>query len=63
MNAAEMSVVVDDVFIDNAHRGQDHGGQDAGPILACGAMEYQRVIISFSYDFESVDQPLANGFR
>src|SRR5215831_14990606 len=54
-----MSVVPDNIVIDDAHRGQDHGGQDAGPVLACAAMEYQRVILPFSDDFESVDQPLA----
>src|SRR5215471_9345310 len=54
-----MSVVPDNIVIDDAHRRQGHGGQDAGPVLACAAMEYQRVILRFSDDFESVDKPLA----
>src|SRR5262249_42489492 len=47
------------IIIDDAHRGQDHGGQNAGPVLACAAMEYERVILAFGDDFESVDKPLA----
>jgi hypothetical protein len=36
--------------------GQDHGGEDTGPVLAGAAMEDQRVIVPFSDDFERLDQ-------